>query len=87
MNRLQMSRMIWLFVLAGGVTPVWSQTGLEPVGSELPLDNATVKVIVEAERSTGSGRIKVTEAEVVYVHVDRNNQPVPIEEAKAAAKA
>jgi len=22
--------------------------------------------------------VKVTEAEVVYVHVDRNNQPVPI---------
>ena len=48
--------------------------------------SVTVKVTVEAERSTGSGRVKVTEAEVVYVHVDKNNQPVPIEEAKAAAK-
>ena len=47
--------------------------------------SVTVKVIVEAERSTGSGRVKVTEAEVVYVHVDRNNQPVPVSEAKTAA--
>jgi hypothetical protein len=35
-------------------------------------------VTVEAERSTGTGRVKVTEAEVVYVHVDHNNQPLPI---------
>ncbi len=40
--------------------------------------SVTVKVTVEAERSTGTGRVKVTEAEVVYVHVDRNNHPVPI---------
>jgi acyl-CoA thioesterase YciA len=49
--------------------------------------SVTVKVTVEAERSTGSGQVKVTEAEVVYVHVDRNNKPVPIEVAKEAAKA
>ena len=29
--------------------------------------SVTVKVTVEAERSTGTGRVKVTEAEVVYV--------------------
>jgi len=42
--------------------------------------SATVKVIVEAERggSRGTGRVKVTEAEVVYVHVDGNNQPIPL---------
>lgn len=39
----------------------------------------TVKVIVEAERGKrGTGRVKVTEAEVIYVHVDENNQPRPI---------
>ena len=39
----------------------------------------TVKVIVEAERGPrGSGKVKVTEAEVVYVHVDTSNQPIPL---------
>lgn len=39
----------------------------------------TVRVVVEAERrARGSGRVKVTEAEVVYVHVDERNQPIPI---------
>jgi acyl-CoA thioesterase YciA len=41
--------------------------------------SVTVKVIVEAERGPrGTGRVKVTEAEVVYVHVDANNQPIPL---------
>jgi acyl-CoA thioesterase YciA len=40
--------------------------------------SVTVKVTVEADRSTGTGRVKVTEAEVVYVHVDKVNRPVPI---------
>jgi acyl-CoA thioesterase YciA len=38
----------------------------------------TVKVTVEAERGPHGiafGRVKVTEAEVVYVHVDKNGQP------------
>jgi acyl-CoA thioesterase YciA len=48
--------------------------------------SVTVKVIVEAERSNGSGRVEVTEAEVVYVHVDQKNQPTPIA-ASAAATA
>jgi acyl-CoA thioesterase YciA len=39
----------------------------------------TVRVVVEAERrARGSGRVKVTEAEVFYVHVDERNQPIPI---------
>jgi len=39
----------------------------------------TVKVIVEAERRLrGTGRVKVTEAEVVYVNVDENNRPAPV---------
>lgn len=38
-----------------------------------------VKVTVEAERGfQGTGRVKVTEAEIVYVHVDRNNKPLPL---------
>jgi acyl-CoA thioesterase YciA len=43
----------------------------------------TVKVVVEAERSLrGGGHVKVTEAEVVYVHVDSDNQPVPLDAAR-----
>jgi acyl-CoA thioesterase YciA len=39
----------------------------------------TVKVVVEAERGNrGAGKVKVTEADVVYVHVDTQNQPVPV---------
>jgi acyl-CoA thioesterase YciA len=49
--------------------------------------SATVKVIVEAERgsSRGSARVKVTEAEVVYVHVDETNRPIPLIRRDAAA--
>src|SRR5947199_10523346 len=43
--------------------------------------SVTIKVTVEAERSTGSGRVKVTEAEVVYVHVDKDNHPMAITSA------
>jgi acyl-CoA thioesterase YciA len=43
--------------------------------------SVSVKVVVEAERRTrGAGRVKVTEAEVVYVHVDENNRPAPLQE-------
>jgi acyl-CoA thioesterase YciA len=45
-----------------------------------------VKVVVEAER-LGRGKVKVTEAEVVYVHVDASNQPMPILLAAHAAPA
>ncbi|HEX4952864.1 MAG TPA: acyl-CoA thioesterase [Thermoanaerobaculia bacterium] len=40
----------------------------------------TVRVTVEAERPLAevASRTKVTEAEVVYVHVDENRQPKPI---------
>lgn len=39
----------------------------------------SVKVIVEAERRIrGRTRVKVTEAEVIYVHVDAQNRPLPI---------
>lgn len=38
----------------------------------------TVRVTVEAERRKGAGKVQVTEAEVVYVNVDEDNQPMPI---------
>jgi acyl-CoA thioesterase YciA len=45
--------------------------------------SVTVRVVVEAERRTrGSGKVKVTEAEVIYVHVDQNNQPVALDESR-----
>ena len=44
----------------------------------------TIKVEVEAERK-GPQRtvVKVTEAEVVFVQVDENNRPLPIERGQA----
>lgn len=38
----------------------------------------TVRVVVEAERLASTGRIRVTEAEVVYVAVDENRQKTKI---------
>lgn len=38
----------------------------------------TVRVTVEAERAMGVGKVKVTQAEVTYVHVDEQNRPVPV---------
>ena len=39
----------------------------------------TVRVTVEADRRTrGGGTVKVTDAEVVYVHVDEANQPLAL---------
>lgn len=41
--------------------------------------SVTVDVLVEAERGhPGGAKAKVTEAEVVFVHVDQNGRPVPI---------
>jgi acyl-CoA thioesterase YciA len=42
----------------------------------------TVHVLVEAERrcSAEGGVVKVTEADVVYVRVDENRRPIPIED-------
>jgi acyl-CoA thioesterase YciA len=46
----------------------------------------TVKVTVEADRvATGTGKVKVTEAVVVYVHVDARNQPQPLNTSHGAA--
>ncbi|MBI4564631.1 MAG: acyl-CoA thioesterase [Planctomycetes bacterium] len=40
--------------------------------------SVTVRVDVEAERRADGRRVKVTEAEVVYVRVDDGGHPVPI---------
>ena len=41
--------------------------------------SVTVRVVVEAERSKEPrGRVKVTEAEIVYVAVDEAGKPMPI---------
>jgi len=41
--------------------------------------SVTVRVEVEAERASARGsRVPVTEAEVVFVHVDRANNPIPL---------
>jgi acyl-CoA thioesterase YciA len=39
----------------------------------------TVRVIVEAERLGKDGRVRVTEAEVVYVAVDKHGKKIPID--------
>jgi len=47
----------------------------------------TVKVTVEAQRWRGAGeRVKVTEAEIVYVNVDENRRPVPITRREISAE-
>ena len=39
----------------------------------------TVQVTVQADRRTrGGGTVTVTQAEVVFVHVDERNQPLPL---------
>lgn len=46
-----------------------------------------VKVVVEAERGRAAGhKVTVTEAEVVYVHVDDENRPLAIELASTARR-
>ena len=48
--------------------------------------SVSLNVTLQVERSSGNGRVKVTEAEVVYVRVDQNNQPLPIESPVLAAR-
>jgi acyl-CoA thioesterase YciA len=61
-------------VFVGDLVSFYTET------ARLGRTSITVRVIVEAERRTrGTGRVKVTEAEVVYVHVDQNNQPVALD--------
>jgi acyl-CoA thioesterase YciA len=66
-------------VFVGDLVSFWTET------VRVGRTSVTVRVRVEAERveieatSRGApGRVKVTEAEVVYVHVDANYRPVPV---------
>jgi acyl-CoA thioesterase YciA len=59
-------------VFVGDVVSFYSRT--ERVGRT----SITVKVDVEAERTDGSGYVKVTEAEIVYVAVDNDGKPIPV---------
>ena len=62
-------------VFVGDLVSFWTET------LRLGRTSITVKVIVEVERRTPGqelGRVKVTEAEVVYVRVDANNRPLPL---------
>ena len=43
--------------------------------------SVTIDIVVEAVRHEGSGdRVRVMEAEVVYVAVDENRRPIPIKD-------
>jgi acyl-CoA thioesterase YciA len=44
--------------------------------------SVTVDVLVEAERGPGGPKVKVTEAEVVFVHVGQDGRPLPIATAR-----
>jgi acyl-CoA thioesterase YciA len=59
-------------VFVGDVVSFYSRT--ERVGRT----SIAVKVEVEAERADGSGRVKVTEAEIVYVAVGEDGKPIPV---------
>ena len=64
-------------VFVGDLVSFYTET------TRLGRTSITVRVVVEAERRTrGAGRVKVTEAEVIYVHVDQNNQPVALDLAR-----
>ena len=63
-------------VQVGDLVSFWTET--KRVGTT----SITVQVEVEAERGGAGGqggpKVKVTEAEVVFVHVDAGGQPLPI---------
>lgn len=62
-------------VLVGDVVSFYGET------LRLGRTSVTVRVTVEAERRLGPrpGRYKVTEAEVIYVHVGEDGRPTPID--------
>lgn len=64
-------------VFVGDLVSFWTET------LRLGRTSITVRVTVEVERRTPGrgdepGRVKVTEAAVVYVRVDSNNRPLPL---------
>lgn len=65
-------------VFVGDVVSLYTET------LRIGRTSVTVKVTVEAERD-GNASVAVTEAEVVYVAVDRNRQPVPVRSGEPKA--
>jgi len=67
-------------VFVGDLVTLWTET--VRVGTT----SVTVKVVVEAERGRPGGpKAKVTEAEVVFVHVGPDGRPLPIRPEGARA--
>jgi len=67
-------------VFVGDLVTLWTET--VRVGTP----SVTVKVVVEAERGRPGGpRAKVTEAEVVFVHVGPDGRPTPVRPERARA--
>jgi acyl-CoA thioesterase YciA len=61
--------------------PVWvgDLVSFYTTTARLGRTSVTVKVLVEAERAKPRGElVTVTEAEVVYVHVDADGHPIPV---------
>jgi len=59
-------------VFVGDVVSLYTET------LRIGRTSVTTKVVVEANRAEGRERVKVTEAEVVFVAVDENWKPVPV---------
>ena len=64
-------------VFVGDVVSYYTQT------VRIGRTSITVKIDVEAERADGTGIVKVTEAQVVYVAVDEEGVPVPVQKGRA----
>jgi len=65
-------------VFVGDLVSFWTET------TRVGTTSVTVKVEVEAERGRPGGpKAKVTEAEVVFVHVGADGRPLPIAAAAA----
>jgi len=62
-------------VFVGNLVSFYTET------RKLGRTSITVKVRVEVERKQGTERAMVTEAEVVYVQVDEDGRPLPLDEA------
>jgi acyl-CoA thioesterase YciA len=59
-------------VFVGDVVSFYTQT------VKVGRTSVTTRILVEAKRETNNEVVKVTEAEVVFVAVDENRKPVPI---------
>ncbi|MEL7058829.1 MAG: acyl-CoA thioesterase [Acidobacteriota bacterium] len=61
-------------VFVGDIVSFYTET------VEVGRTSVTTKVVVEAERTAGSRqRVQVTEAVVVYVHIDATKRPAPLD--------